>query len=438
MDGKHSTSPVGRQGSGDWERTTLGTVVDLQSGGTPSKRRPDYWNGAVPWVSAKDMKRFRLTDTQDHLTESGAANGTRVAPEGTVLLLTRGMTLLNHLPVCVIERPMAFNQDVKALQATEGIDGEFLPYVILGNKQRLLSLVDLAGHGTGRLNTDELRALEIVLPPLDEQRAIARVLGALDDKIEHNRRMSATLEAMARALFKSWFVDFEPVRAKMEGRSSGLPPALDALFPGSFEASELGQIPSGWGVRSLDGIADFTNGLALQRYPPDGEESLPVVKIAEMRRGYTSKTARASASIDPRYLVEDGDVLFSWSGSLELVLWSHGRGALNQHLFKVTSDQFPKWFYFGWIREHLDDFRGIAAGKATTMGHIQRHHLTDARVAVPPPGVVAAGDEILGALVEQQVRHAVEARTLASQRDALLPRLVSGEVRVGARSEDGS
>ena len=270
------------------------------------------------------------------------------------------------------------------------------------------------------------------LPPLDEQRAIARILGALDDKIELNRRMSATLEAMARALFKSWFVDFEPVRAKVEGRPSGLPPALDALFPASFEASELGQIPSGWGVRSLDDVADFTNGLALQRYPPDGEESFPVIKIAEMRRGYTSKTARASTSIDPRYVVEDGDVLFSWSGSLEVVLWAHGRGALNQHLFKVASDQFPKWFYLGWIREHLDDFRGIAAGKATTMGHIQRHHLTDARVAVPPDGAVAAGDEILGALVEEQVRHAVEARALASQRDALLPRLVSGEVRVGS------
>ena len=245
--------------------------------------------------------------------------------------------------------------------------------------------------------------------------------------------MSATLEAMARALFKSWFVDFEPVRAKAAGRPSGLPPALDALFPASFEASELGEIPSGWEVRSLHEIADFTNGLALQRYPPDGEESLPVVKIAETRRGYTSKTARASASIDSRYIVDDGDVLFSWSGSLELVLWSHGLGALNQHLFKVTSDQFPKWFYLGWIREHVDDFRGIAAGKATTMGQIQRHHLTDAKATVPPPDVIPAGDATLAPLIDQQVRHAVEARSLAAQRDALLPRLVSGEVRASGQ-----
>ena len=256
------------------------------------------------------------------------------------------------------------------------------------------------------------------------------MLGALDDKIELNRRTSETLEEMARALFRSWFVDFDPVRAKAEGRPSGLPPDLDALFPASFEASELGEIPAGWEVRSLDEIATFTNGLALQRFPPEGDEWLPVIKIAEMKRGYTEKTGKASTSIDQRYIVDDGDLLFSWSGSLEMVLWAHGRGALNQHLFKVTSDEYPRWFYLGWTREHLDDFRGIAAGKATTMGHIQRHHLTDAKVAAPPPGAVEGADANLAALVEQQVRHAIEARTLATQRDTLLPRLVAGELRV--------
>ena len=320
--------------------------------------------------------------------------------------------------------------DIWVVRPAEGVDAGYLFYVMASE-----AFVDAATRGSEgtkmpRAKWEFVSRFEFPLPPLEEQRAIARVLGALDDKIEQNRRMIETLEEMARTLFRPWFVDFDPVRAKVEGRPSGLPPDLDALFPSSFEASALGEIPSGWEVRSLDEVATFTNGLALQRFPPEGDEWLPVIKIAEMKRGYTEKTGKASTSIDQRYIVDDGDLLFSWSGSLEMVLWTHGRGALNQHLFKVTSDEFPRWFYLGWTREHLDEFRRIAAGKATTMGHIQRHHLTDAKVVVPPTEIVHAGDVALAGLVEQQVRHASEARTLATQRDTLLPRLVAGELRL--------
>ena len=327
-----------------WRKTTLGTVTDFISGGTPSKSRQDYWGGSIPWVSAKDMKRFQLHETGDKVTNAGVANGTRIVPANTVMMLVRGMTLLNDVPICIARRPMTFNQDVKALRPKPGVAEEFLPYLVIGNKDRLLGLVDLAGHGTGRLNTDEVKALDIDLPPLSEQRAIAHVLGTLDDKIELNRRMNETLEEMARALFKSWFVDFEPVRAKAALKQHALgnragpgaapsgnsaapagewtvdrarvyldamdPPVVD-LFPDRLVDSELGEIPEGWEVKGLDDIADFTNGLALQRFPPEGDKWLPVVKIAEMRRGYSDKTGRASANIDPRYIVEDGDLLFS-------------------------------------------------------------------------------------------------------------------------------
>ena len=200
------------------------------------------------------MKRFRLRDTEDHVTAEGVANGTKLVPTGTVLLLVRGMTLLNELPVCITERPMMFNQDVKALRPLPGLDPDFLPYLVLGNKNRLLNLVDLAGHGTGRLNSEELKALNVQLPSEAEQRAIAHILGTLDDKIELNRRRNETLEAMARALFKSWFVDFDPVRAKMEGRDPALPKHIADLFPDRFVNSELGEIPEGWRVGALGDV----------------------------------------------------------------------------------------------------------------------------------------------------------------------------------------
>jgi type I restriction enzyme S subunit len=198
------------------------------------------------------------------------------------------------------------------------------------------------------LNLRDVAQLPIVVPPEPERRAIAHILGTLDDKIELNRRMSETLETMARALFQSWFVDFDPVRAKAKGRDPGLPRPLADLFPARLVDSELGEIPEGWAVKSLDEIARFTNGLALQKYPPSDGQSLPVIKIAQLRSGRTEGADRASAELEPDYVIADGDILFSWSGSLECVLWAGGPGALNQHLFKVTSSDYPRWLcYFG-------------------------------------------------------------------------------------------
>ena len=281
-----------------------------------------------------------------------------------------------------------------------------------------------------QITFDQVAELELALPPLASQRAIADFLDRIEDKIELNRRMNETLEAMARVLFKSWFVDFDPVRAKTESRDPGLPKPLAGLFPDSFQDSELGEIPKGWEVRGLDEIACFLNGLALQKYPPKDGRSLPVIKIAQLRAGDTAGADTANTDLNPDYVVEDGDVLFSWSGSLECVLWTGGRGALNQHLFKVTSGEFPKWFYYLWIHQHLADFRHIAAGKATTMGHIQRHHLNDAKVVVPAGETLKAANDALSPLVDKVIVTRIESRTLAALRDTLLPKLISGELRI--------
>jgi len=183
-------------------------------------------------------------------------------------------------------------------------------------------------------------------------------------------------------------------------------------------------------VRSLDDTARFLNGLALQKYPPVDGRFLPVIKIAQLRAGNTNEADRATADLDVDYVIQDGDVLFSWSGSLECVLWAGGPGALNQHLFKVTSGEYPRWLCYLGIHRHLGDFRHIAAGKATTMGHIQRHHLTGAKLPVPPPGLLRAMDPVIGPIVESTWRRAVQSRTLAALRDALLPKLISGALRV--------
>jgi type I restriction enzyme S subunit len=273
----------------------------------------------------------------------------------------------------------------------------------------------------------------VEIPGADEQAAVAKILGDLDDKIDLLREMNSTLEAMVRALFRAWFVDFEPVHAKAAGAASfrGMSQELFETLPDTFEDSRVGKLPKGWTVRPLDTIADFLNGLAMQKYRPNGtEESLPVIKIAELRNGISSKTERASISIPRKYRIFDGDFIFSWSGSLLANFWTSGQGALNQHLFKVTGRDHSIWFVAPWVWHHLEGFQKIAASKATTMGHIQREHLSDAMIVRPDDEMLHRAEEILEPLFAKQIANDLEARRLINIRDTLLPKLITGEIEV--------
>jgi type I restriction enzyme S subunit len=414
--------------AGEWNVRLLedcvATLIDYR-GKTPQKTL-----SGIPLITAKVVKGGRIETPDEFISVDDYDSWMRrgLPNAGDVVITTEAP--LGEVAQLGSER-VALAQRLIALRGKPGVlDNTFLKFLMQSDAVQDQLRARASGTTVLGIKQSELRKVLLTLPPIDEQRAIAHILGTLDDKIELNRRMNETLEAMAWALFKSWFVAFDPARAKAEGRDPGLPRPLTDLFPDRFEDSDLGEIPSGWEVRSLDEVARFLNGLALQKYPPKDGQSLPVIKIAQLRGGSTTGADLASADLDPDYIVEDGDVLFSWSGSLECVLWAGGRGALNQHLFKVTSNEHPKWFYYLWIHQHLEDFRHIAAGKATTMGHIQRHHLTDAKAVVPDPGTLEKMDEVLTPLLAKIMQLRVESRTLAALRDTLLPKLISGELRV--------
>jgi type I restriction enzyme S subunit len=353
---------------------------------------------------------------------------TREAPMGDVCMVPEG------LECCLGQRQVLLRPN-SAL-----VNPRFLHFALQSEVvQNQIAWSEGTGSTVSNLRIPVLKALVIPTPPRDAQDLVASTLGALDDRIDLLRKTNATLEAIAQALFKSWLVDFDPVRAKAEGREpEGMAPATAALFPGEFEESELGLVPKGWSIRSSDSFATYLNGLALQKYPPESEsEFLPVIKIAQLRAGHTSAADRASASLKPEYIVRDGDVLFSWSGSLEVELWCGGPGALNQHLFKVTSAEVPKWFFYLATKHFLPGFREIAAHKATTMGHIQRKHLTEARLAMPSNDVLSAISPLFESLIDRRVCNAVQARELAELRDTLLPRLISGKLRLPEAEEAG-
>jgi type I restriction enzyme S subunit len=185
-------------------------------------------------------------------------------------------------------------------------------------------------------------------------------------------------------------------------------------------------------VGKLGEIADYRNGLAMQKYRPNqNEKGLPVLKIKELRQGVCNASSElCSENVDDVYIIEDGDVIFSWSGSLLVDLWCGGKCGLNQHLFKVISSKHEKWFYYFWTKHHLDSFISIAEDKATTMGHIKREHLEKALVLIPDEMKYQKTSDLLNPMIETIIVNRVQSRALAAIRDALLPKLMSGEIEV--------
>lgn len=429
-----------------WEVVSLADVtLKIGSGATPKGGADTYLPSRTNFALVRSQNVFDRHFSAEGLAfisdeQAKELRGAFLQPDDILLNITGdGITFGRACIVPTEILPACVNQHVSIVRVNPSLadPGFILSFLTHPNVKSYIESFN-AGGSRRAITKGHIESFRIPLPLLPEQRAIAHVLGTLDDKIELNRKMNETLEAMARAIFQDWFVDFGPVRAKMEGRWKrgasipGLPARIFDLFPERLVDSELGEIPEGWGVKSLDEIAHFLNGLALQKYPPRGDHSLPVIKIAQLRTEDTNGADRASADLDSDYIVVDGDILFSWSGSLECVLWAGGRGALNQHLFKVTPADSPRWLCYLGIHQHLDDFRHIAAGKATTMGHIQRHHLTDARLPVPPTPLLQEMDKLLASMLERLWKQKIESRTLAALRDTLLPKLISGEVRVRA------
>ena len=204
----------------------------------------------------------------------------------------------------------------------------------------------------------------------------------------------------------------------------------ELLFADSF--LNLSEVPEGWKTSNLLDIADYLNGLAMQKYRPGAdEEGLSVLKIKELRQGFCdSSSEQCTPNLKPEYIVHDGDVIFSWSGSLLVDLWCGGTCGLNQHLFKVTSSKYDKWFYYAWTAHYLTRFAAIAADKATTMGHIKREDLGKAVVLIPSDEDYQRIGAVLQPIYELIINNKIENRQLASVRDSLLPKLMSGELDV--------
>lgn len=257
------------------------------------------------------------------------------------------------------------------------------------------------GSTRGNINAQIFGNMEIPLPERKQQDYLVSILEPIDEKIRNNKQVNDNLYAQAKAIFDNHFIN------------------IDA-------------IPARWRKGNLLDIANYLNGLAMQKFRPQGNEiGLPVLKIKELRQGSCDDSSElCSLSIKPEYIIHDGDVVFSWSGSLLVDIWCGGTCGLNQHLFKVTSDVYDKWFYYLWTAHHLARFIAIAADKATTMGHIKREELAKAEVLIPCEEDYTSFNSIMQPIFELIISNRIESRKLAALRDELLPKLMTGEIDV--------
>lgn len=416
----------------DWSVTTLGDCASWYSGGTPRTSVAAYWDGDIPWITASSLQEFYIRDSERLVTQLGLENGTRLMPANSILFVVRGMSLKTEFRVGIARRPVAFGQDCKAIVANPGIDPLYLANTLRAKSTDILGLVDEASHGTGRLQTSALQQLEILVPPLAEQQAIACILGALDDKIELNRRMNQTLEGIAAALFKSWFVDFDPVRAKAAGEPPpGLASHIADLFPDEFEESELGEIPKGWRVGTL---SDLVTNVIERAHPSAFTESIPYVPIGciSPRTICLSESLPGSDARSSLILFKSGDILF---------------GAMRPYFHKVCIAPFdgttrttafvlrPEESELGYAafvvsRDETIDYatahsEGSTIPYAKWAGSLELFPIT-----LPPRELRQGFHDLVEPIIHKLMGSVVESHTLAAVRDTLLPKLISGELRV--------
>ena len=395
----------------EWKKYTVEQLIDLDmleapmdgNHGSIHPKASDYVLAGVPFIMVNDMSNGHV-DLKNCVFISEKQAGTLrkgFAKPGDVLLshkATIGRTAIvpNDFDTIILTPQITYYRIKK------GIDNRFLKYYFDSpNFQMLFNNWADSGSTRAYLGITAQKKLPIILPELDEQIKIADILSGFDKKIDKNNEINNNLEQQARAIFINEFLS-------------------------------LTTLPDGWKQASLIDIADYLNGLAMQKYrPTDDEIGISVLKIKELRQGCCDNNSElCSPNIKSEYIIHDGDVIFSWSGSLLVDFWCGGICGLNQHLFKVTSSKYNKWFYYAWTKHHLDYFISVAADKATTMGHIKRDELAKAEVFIPNESDYSRIGALLQPIYDLIISNRIENKKLASLRDTFLSKLMSGELDV--------
>ncbi|WP_347028257.1 restriction endonuclease subunit S [Intestinibacter bartlettii] len=409
-----------------WKEYRLEDICEnIFSGGTPSTKNTNYWNGNIPWLSSGETRNNFINSTEKTITLDAVNNSsTKLAKKGDIVIAsagqgyTRGQTSFCNIDTYI-------NQSLIAIRTNnDKIHNKYLYYNLKGRYDELRQLSD--GHSIrGSLTTKIIKDLVIKLPPLKEQKKIANILFSLDDKIGLNNEMNKTLEEMAQSIFKRWFVDFEfPNDYGEPYKSSG----------GEMVESEVGMIPKGWEVRSLYDLAEYINGTSFKS-KDYVENGLPIIKIAELKSGITGSTKFFNGEKDKKFYIKNRDILFSWSGnpdtSIDTFIWYKGDAILNQHIFKVIPKVDYEYSFIYLLLKYLKNtFMNIARNKQTTgLGHVTVKDLKTLKVVINSEKI-RLFSSIVMPMLEKIIDNYTNLEILLNLRDTLLPKLISGKIKV--------
>lgn len=446
----------------DWTVKKLGDIVTFLSGGTPSKSNKNYWNGEIPWISASSMQSTRYHDSDLRVTSLGSINGTRLVPEGTVLLLVRGGALHNKIPVGITTREVTFNQDVKALvPKSEDITPYYLLAWLISSRELLLGKVENTGIGAGKLDTKILQELDVPVPPKAELLRLELFSKIIDDKIILHEDINQTLEQMAQALFKSWFIDFEPVKAKISVLDAGGSQeeatlaamtaisgkdsdalivfereqseqyaklkATAELFPSAIQDTGSGDIPAGWHQGPLNNIATFADGkVEVSSLTP--ETYISTENMLENRSGISTASSLPTVNSVPNFRC--GHVLISnirpYFKKIWLARFKGGRSA-DVLAFEARDLVTVEYLYNLLYQDTFFNFMMLTS-KGVKMPRGDKKAIMGWQCIIPDKKVSYAFSKAVNEYYSFIEINNKLNKTLTQLRDTLLPKLLSGEI----------
>jgi len=419
--------------------TTLGQVCERITDGSHSS--PPSVSEGVPMASVKDLTRHGINykscrhisrDHFDQLVTQGCAPRL-----GDVLIAKDGNSALETVCVHRSLREVVLLSSVAILRPGNKIESDFLRYFLESPSAKyILKGGYVSGSAIPRVVLKDFKMVPILIPPILEQKVIAHILGTLDDKIELNRKTNETLEAMAKALFKSWFVDFDPVRAKAEGRPTGLPIEISDLFPDSFEDSELGDIPKGWKVAEIAHIINLKKDSIDPSLTP--EEIFDHYSIPAFDAGKNPAKELGSSIKSQKFLVGEDDLLVSKLNPSTPRVWipfsSSARRSICSTEFLVCQASTDVGRAFAYCLASSDSIievmTGLAGGTSNSHQRIRPGDFLVLNCCIGSLKVRTAFSDVVEPLLRKTLAQRVEGRSLASARDALLPKLISGEIRI--------